>query len=229
MAGSPSPILDTLWAGYFTLNVAPTTGLMTGSLKIEDSVPSTILGRPATIVKRTITISGVMLQLPAGGGASFAHGQLSIPPLRALTETTKTSAFHFDGPVTVDPLIAATAGTAGTYTTIVDLLDNGGLVYPTGIPANGANVTLVISPDLKSLTFNGRKLPLAADSRPVGLIYADTVSPVKLAITLYLNLATGNVTSGATNYVQPVVSGYSVSLRQGSNTFPRSGTFVIKK
>lgn len=229
MAGSPSPILDTLWAGYFTLSVAPTTGLMTGSLKIEDSVPSTILGRPATIVKRTITISGVMLQLPAGGGASFAHGQLSIPPLRALTETTTTSAFHFDGPVTVDPLIAATAGTAGTYTTVVDLLDNGGLVYPTGIPANGANVTLVISPDLKSLTFNGRKLPLAADSRPVGLIYADTVSPVKLAITLYLNLATGNVTSGATNYVQPVVSGYSVSLRQGSNTFPRSGTFVIKK
>ncbi len=228
MAGSPSPIMDTIWANYFTLSVAPTTGLMTGTLKIEDSVPSAILGRPPTIVKRTITITGVMLQLPSGSTAAFAHGLLSLPPLNT-TVTTTTSAFTFTGPLAVDPFIATAAGSAGTYTTVVDLLANGGLVYPTGVPADGATVTFVISPDLKTLTFHGRKLTLAADSRPVALVYSDLVSAVKLTVTLYLNGTTGQVTSGATNYFQPVVSGYSVSIRQGYNNFPRNGTSVIKK
>lgn len=224
MAGSPSPIMDTIWANYFTLSVAPTTGLITGTLKIEDSVPSPIVGRPATLVKRTLTITGVMLQLPSGSTAPFAHGLLSIPPLNTKTETTTTSAFTFDGPVVIDPMIALAAGSAGTYTTIVDRLDNGGLIYPAGMPIDGATVTFIISPDLKTLTFNGRKLSLAGDSRPVALTYGDVVSAIKLTINLYLNTTTGQVTSGATNYFQP-----GFPLKQGNNTFPRNGTFVLKK
>jgi hypothetical protein len=225
MLGAPSPILDTKWATIFTLSVAPTTGLITGTLKIEDSIPPTTIGRPPTTVKRTITISGVMLQLPSGNTSPFARGLVSIPPLNVKTAATTTSAFTMDGPVTVDPYVATAAGTAGTYTTIVDRLDNGGLAYPAGIAADGANVTFIVSPDLKTLTFNGRRLSLLGDSRPVSLAYADIVSSVKLTVTLFLNGTTGNVASGNTNYFQPVFP----MPRQGSNNFPKNGTFVIKR
>ncbi|MCX6855328.1 MAG: hypothetical protein NTV80_10535 [Verrucomicrobia bacterium] len=225
MLGAPSPILDTKWATIFTLSVAPTTGLITGTLKIEDSIPPTTIGRPPTTVKRTITISGVMLQLPSGDTSPFARGLVSIPPLNIKTTTTTTTAFTLDGPVTVDPYIATAAGTAGTYTTIVDRLDNGGLAYPAGIAADGATVTFIVSPDLKTLTFNGRRLSLLGDSRPVSLAYADIVSAVKLTVTLFLNGTTGNVASGNTNYFQPVFP----MPRQGSNNFPKNGTFVIKR
>jgi hypothetical protein len=225
MLGAPSPILDTKWATIFTLSVAPTTGLITGTLKIEDSIPPTTIGRPPTTVKRTITISGVMLQLPSGDTSPFARGLVSIPPLNTKTATTTTTAFTLDGPVTVDPYIATAAGTAGTYTTIVDRLANGGLAYPAGIAADGATVTFIVSPDLKTLTFNGRRLSLLGDSRPVSLAYADIVSSVKLTVTLFLNGTTGNVASGNTNYFQPVFP----MPRQGSNNFPKNGTFVNKQ
>jgi len=123
MTGSPSPIQDTIWATYFTIIVSPTTGLVTGTLNIEDSVPSSTQGRPATTVKRAVKLYGVMLQMPSGA-TKFAHGMLVIPTLIKGGETT-TSAFSFSGPVSVDPFIASAVGSAGTYTTVVDLLDNG--------------------------------------------------------------------------------------------------------
>lgn len=236
IAGAPDPITASAeWVKYVALAVAPTTGLVTGTIKISDSVP--VLGKPNITVLRTLTFSGVMLQPPAGNTAPFAHGFFTIPPLNIKTETTTTNSFAFSGPVVVDPIIIAAAGTAGSYTTIVYRRPNGGLLYPTSCPISGFNVAFTISPDLQTLTFNGRVLKLGGgDSRPVALVYTD-LDPVKpdparvkdnATVTFYL-AANGRVQTGFASYNQFAFSGTTVTIKNGIAEFPSNGTSVIKK
>jgi hypothetical protein len=228
LVGAPDPVIaSTDWAKYVTLSVAPITGLITGTIKISDSVPVPL--KPNITVLRTLTFYGVLMQPPTVGSSAFAHGFLSIPPLNPKTETTTTNSFAFNGPIVADPVYVKAAGTAGTYTTIVDRRDNDGLPYPTSCPASGANVTFVISPDLKIVTFNGRKFTLVGDSRPVSLVYNDIVNVRDNgAVQLFLD-ANGKVISGVSNYNQITISGFIPTIKNGVVTYPRNGTSVIKK
>jgi hypothetical protein len=225
--GSPDPITASVeWAKYVTLAVAPTTGLITGTIKISDSVP--VLNKPNLTVLRTLAFAGVLMQPPAGNTAPFAHGLFSVPPLNPKTESTTTSSFAFNGPIVFDPAIVKAAGTAGTYTSVIDRRDNGGAFpYPSSTPANGATVTFVISPDLATLTFNGRKYTLQLDTRPVGLQYRSQIGIFDQAVVVlnldYLYGNTGRIQSGIANYVQ------GNPFRQGDIELPRLGTVITKR
>lgn len=228
--GSPDPILASAdWAKFVTIAVAPTTGLITGTIKISDNVPVPL--KPDLIVLRTLTFYGVLMQSPAGSTIPFSYGLFSVPPLNAKTQTTTTCCFDFSGPVVVDPILVAAAGTAGVYTSIVERRDNGGLPYPTSCPTTGTNVTFTISPDLKSLTFNGRIIKLLGDSRPVSLAYSDADAAHardNATVTFYLD-ANGKVQTGFASYNQITLSGFIPMIKNGIVEIPKSGTLVIKK
>lgn len=231
IVGAPDPITATAeWTKYVTLAIAPTTGLITGTIKISDSVP--VQNKPNLTVLRTLTFAGVLIQPPAGNTAPFAYGYFTVPPLNAKTETTTTSSFAFNGPIEIDPIIVKAAGTAGTYTSYVERRDNSGSPYPTNIPATGLNVTFIISPDLQTLTFNGRVLKLGnGDSRPVALVYTDADAihtRDNATVTLYLD-SNGKVQTGFGSYNQITISGYIPTIKNGLLEIPKTGAVVIKK
>ena len=88
-----------------------------------------------------------------------------------------------------------------------------------------------MSADLKTLTFNGRRFLLGnGDARPVELVYSD-VSNIYTgsSIVLKLNLMTGAVTGGFTNFNQTIVIRYIPNIKNGIHTFPRNNTSVIKR
>lgn len=220
--GVAPSLTDKVWPTFFTLSVAPTTGLLTGTLKIEDSVPSTIAGRPATIVKRTITITGVMLQLPAGSNAAFAHGLLSIPPLNTKTETTTTSAFAFNGPVVTDPFISANAAIAGTYSTTVRQISIIGT--PSRAPSDNSVVTFTISADLKTLTIGNRSLPIVTDARPYELLYQISTFGDMQNVRLVFDYLSPHALGGGTI----LYNQSRTSPQMASYDYPYPGTVVTK-
>ncbi|MEQ1749376.1 MAG: hypothetical protein ABL974_08125, partial [Prosthecobacter sp.] len=222
--GAAPSLTDKVWPTYFTLSVAPTTGLLTGTLKISDSVPSTIVGKPNVTVLRTLTFAGVMLQPPAGNTAPFAHGFFSIPPLNIKTETTTTSAFAFNGPVVTDPIITLNAGIAGTYSTRVRQLSILGV--PSRAPLDNAIVTFTVSADLKTLTIGNRILPLAIDARPVELLYEiSTIGDLQNVKLNFDYLSPQTLTGGTIIYNQS--KGFSFNM--ASYDYPTAGTFVTKQ
>lgn len=228
---APSPILDTAWASIFSLNVNPATGKLTGTLKIKDTVPNPVAGRPPLIKPRTLTLDGVLLQHPVGADGSFVCGVLGIPPLTPPTQTATTAGFFFDGPVMDDPFVAAAAATAGKYTVTVRQYSNGGTVpYASNAPADGEAVALELSADLKVLTFRGRRLTLEGDSRPVSLVYSNLPNVTdNLTVILYTHTTTGALTGGYAKYQQAGVSGRMPVIKISQYDFPKSGTSIIRR
>lgn len=229
LAGSPSSIYQDQWSKFFTLKVDPATGKITGSLTLEHTLPIVPPATTAAKVTRKLTLEGVMLQLESGDTSPFfAQGFILVPPVNPKTETTLSGMFAFEGgSVQVDPFVAASAATAGRYTINMNRFfeyDLDGFEGPgvtinitgkmVGTPDSGATVPFTIAPDLKSLTFFGRKIPLAGDSRPVSLVYTDiTDKNVKntLKVIVYLD-GNGQPTALAVEYMQLLAAKISTAL-----------------
>lgn len=202
--GSPSPLLPTEWAKFYTGKVDPKTGVITVTLKIQDTI-TTMVPRPSSkTITRTVTFNGVMFQLLEGDNSPIANGFGFVPGLTTADPITY-GGFGFTGPIEVDPLILSSARLAGNYTTVLDMLEPGTLP-PSNIPAHGATIPLSISSDLKTLKFNGRTLPLLGDSRPVSLVFSDAQkTPMNnLTVTIYINNINGGISGIAAQYFQVV-------------------------
>lgn len=173
-AGSPSTLIGTGWSKIFSGKIDPKTGKVTITINLEDSVPTSNPLRPK-LVKRKVTIEGVVLKVEVEGEGEFrfAPGFMLIPPLDPKTGTISSYALEFQGPAVLNALFTSAGELAGTYTALMKLES----VTPSGSPAtpfvDGQNSTFTISADLKTITIGGRKLPLAGDSRPVSVVYTD--------------------------------------------------------
>lgn len=214
LTGSPTPLYPELWAKIFSGKIDPKTGLMTLTLNIEDTEVTGTPPRTRNVVKkRKIVINGVYQQLLSNDlTVPYAYGHLLIPPLDPKTQTVLSGGLNLPGPVEVDPFVANAAATAGTYTTRLTLL-TGATPPPSNLPPVApASTTFTISSNLKEMVFNGRKIPLKGDSRPVSLVYTNADKSVRdnVTVTVYLNGA-GRVQSLATQYFQ--VSGITVKVR----------------
>ncbi len=193
--GGPSVTDQKSWAKIFTSKVDPKTGRITVTINITDLVEG-------KTIKRKVTVNGVLMQLESDLlDQPYAFGHLLIPPLDKTTGTTTSGGFDLPGPIYVDEIFAATANTVGTYSALLDLITPG--TPPSGVPADGSTINFTVSSDLSELTFNGRKVPFLADSRPVAIVFSDASdNPTNsLTVTLYLN-GSGIVTSLATQYVK---------------------------
>jgi len=93
------------------------------------------------------------------------------------------------GPIVEDEIFASAGNTPGTYTATLNLLPGSTVPPPSSAPAHNSQVTFTISRNLQEMVFNGRKLPLQGDSRPVSLTYSDAASKPtnNLSVTVNLN------------------------------------------
>lgn len=204
--GAPNALFPAQWTPIFTGKVDPKTGLITMTIKIEDVVPVVFPAKPKPNIKRTVTIAGVMFQLLPADPGPIASGFGWVPAL-VTTLPNIYGGFSFSN-VRVDPAIAEAATTAGSYTTTLQNQPSG-LAYPDNAPkpldGNGRiNVAFTIAPDLKTITFNGRVLPISGDSRPVSIVFSDAKASTvtnNVTVTAFLNF-TGVVTHVSTMYVR---------------------------
>jgi hypothetical protein len=194
-AGSPSLLTKAAdWKKIFTGKIDPKTGLLTATLNLEDKVGG-------KTVKRKVTISGILTQPAVVGASAFAFGYVLVPPLDSKTGTLVSAATEFIGPFVEDPLVLEAGPLAGTYT---GTFNRQPIIppfsYPAQMPAHNSTVTFTVSPDLKTVVFAGRTLPLSGDSRPVALVYVD--SKTKPIVTLNLYITGGVITGFGGQYIQ---------------------------
>ncbi|HAL73027.1 MAG TPA: hypothetical protein DCP71_14775 [Verrucomicrobiales bacterium] len=182
---------------------------------------------PLKFIKRVITFEGVLFNSD-NNEAPLAQGYFLIPPVNAKTSTTKAGTTALGGDLEelftgAPDLEGVRPGTAGTYTTTlvteikpldfsqltggVDGFSIGATPPMKGIPGEGASITFSIAPDLSSLTFNGRKIPLVGDQRKfnVALVFSDASSTkIKntLTVVVYLDPVSGQVAGLGAMYVQ---------------------------
>ena len=182
---SPSVLIGNGWAKILKGKVDPKTGKLTATLSLENEVAG-------KTVKRKVVIEGVMMKLVAEDNSALFQGFTLVPSLtKGGPLTSGMIAFP---EIIVNPNIAAAAATAGTYTGSYSIQLSTIAGTPAGKPTQGQNVSLTVSPDLKTLEFNGRLLSLSGDSRPVALVYQDLSGGLKLVVTIRLNFE-GVVTS----------------------------------
>lgn len=187
------------------------------------------------LIKRKVTYQGVLFNT-ADALKPLAAGNFLLPPIDAKTQTTLGGAVEIpDAPELlgtgsgVPAAGAVSPGTPGTYE-VSPLneffsfdwsslgIDGFGATVTgkrSGIPANGSKATFSIAPDLSSITFNGRKVPLVGDSRPVALVFSDaTAKNYKnmLTVIVYLNTSTGVASSVFASYIQLLSARYTVSV-----------------
>lgn len=236
-----APATAAAWAKLWKVKINPTTGVYTGTLNLRDLEQAAAVGTgkdaqytPVKFVNRKITIEGVLMQDFDNALEPFsAAGFFLLPPLNAKTSTTLAGGTEASGPLeplgTGGPVIGAISpGTPGNYTTLFSKVvefDYGSFASYGGfsitvngalksIPENNATVPFTIASDLSSITFNGKKLPLVGDSRPVALVFSNasaTNFKDSLTVITYLDTTTGRVTAVAGQYVQ---------LLSGSVTIP---------
>lgn len=189
------------FAKIFSGKVDPKTGKITATLNLDDTVPTTP-GRFKS-VKRKVVIEGVLLQFEDEIDA-FASAFALLPPLDAKTGTTTSGGLVFED-IQTDPMVATgQSGLAGSYSGTFNPL----VITPTSpddIPAAGT-VNFSISADLKTLTFNGRALPLTAYTPAAGQMSFTDKKNVKniVTATLYFNPATLAIVSLDVTYTQVV-------------------------
>lgn len=184
-ANSPSVLFGNGWAKIFKGKVDPKTGKLTATLSLEDEVAG-------KTVKRKVVVEGVMLKLVDGDTSLLFQGFTLVPSLTKGGPLTSGMIAFPD--IIANPQIEAAGATAGTYTGSYAITLSTISGSPDGKPTQGQNVSLTVSPDLKTLEFNGRTLTLSGDSRPVGLSYQDLKGGLKLVVTIRLNFM-GLVTS----------------------------------
>lgn len=208
------------WAKIWKVKVNPATGVYTGTLTLNHLVLTepTPTGEkeppiytPAKLVKRKVTVEGVLVPNPGDAGAPFsAEGFILVSALNSKTQPVVSGGAVGQGPLedrgTGNPSSSGlvTAGTAGIYSSVItnvvaldltELPSSGGFEFsrkgePKGIPANGNTVSLTVAPDMSHIVYNGRRLPLVGDSRPVALVFSDASKKTvknNLTVTLRLN------------------------------------------
>jgi hypothetical protein len=247
-----------IWTGKVDPNTGIFTGSMTltdlvdqdGATSVDSArVSSGYVQKALKIVRRKLAVQGVFfnVQDPL---KPLSAGNFLVPPLNSKIETNLYGAI--DVPSALEPLGAGgpalnglvSPGTPGTYEissfTRIDGFDwskfpvtNGVGVTVTGtmkgLPNNGAKATFVISPDLSTLTLNGRKVPLVGDSRPVALVYSDASSSTvknNLTVVVYLNTTTGQASGMFANYIQYLSAKYLLFGRTFSSYAPGVALYV---
>lgn len=140
----------------------------------------------------------------------MAAGNFLLPPLNAKLETILAGDIGLGNVLEIlglgapDPN-AIFPGIPGSYTMVLDAEPtdasreadgSSGVVFTTfmkNLPAAGSNSTFSITPNLGSLTFNGKTLPLIADGRPLHLVYSNAKSSFKdhLSVTVTISQVTG--------------------------------------
>lgn len=203
--GGPGLLDETAWSKIFAGRIDANTGLISAVLNVENNISG-------QKVKRKIIINGVSMQLESDDlSEPFAFGHLLIPPLASTTDTLSSGDFQLVGPMKENPLFASASNTAGDYSAVLTMVA-AATPAPSGAPANGSTARFAVASNLRTLTFNGRKISLQGDSRPVSLVYSDAAkSPMNnLTVTLFLQ-PTGAVRDIAVQYVQ--VAGFVPKIR----------------
>ncbi|MEN3940349.1 hypothetical protein WJU23_03570 [Prosthecobacter sp. SYSU 5D2] len=188
-ASAPNPVTSDDWKKILKGKVDIKTGKVTITITLGD--------------KRKVVIEGVVL-LPEGDElATFtlAPGFVMIPPVDKKTGTISYGALQFQGPFVIDPLLASAAATAGTYNAVIKEESN--TVPPaSGTVTDGETIKFTISPDLKTLTIDGKKMPLVGDSRPISLGYVLIKGMNSTSVIMYLD-ESGTPTGFFLTYAQP--------------------------
>lgn len=203
--GGPSAQDQAAWSKIFSGKVDPKTGLITVTINITDSVAG-------KTIKRKVTLNGLFVQLENDLlEEPYAFGHLLIPPLDPKTQTLTSGGFSLPGPIQPDPLFASAGNTPGTYTCVLEEQEHPS-PRPSKAPADGARITFTISPNLREMVFNGRKISLSGDSRPVTMSFTDvTVTPLNsLTVIVTLN-GSGQVNDVFATYNQ---LGFPVKVRE---------------
>jgi len=203
--GGPGLPDETAWSKIFAGRIDANTGLISAVLNVENNISG-------QKVKRKIIINGVSMQLESDDlSEPFAFGHLLIPPLASTTDTLSSGNFQLVGPMTENPLFVSASNTAGDYSAVLTMVA-AATPAPSGAPANGSTARFAVASNLRVLTFNGRKISLQGDSRPVSLVYSDAAkSPMNnLTVTLFLH-PNGAVRDIAVQYVQ--VAGFVPKIR----------------
>jgi hypothetical protein len=188
-ASAPNPTTSDDWKKFLKGKVDIKTGKVIITLTLGD--------------KRKVVIEGVVLlpQVDAEGTFTFAPGFVMIPPVDKKSGTITYGAMQFQGPFVIDPLLATSTATAGTYNAVIKEESN--TTPPaTGTVTHGETIKLTISPDLKTLTFDGKKMPLTGDSRPVSLSYVTIKGMNITTVIIYLDHS-GAPTGFFVTYAQP--------------------------
>lgn len=246
-----APSIAAEWAKIWSGKVDPNTGIYSGSFTltelidtdgpIADPKSNALKQNPIKIIKRKVSFQGVLFN-SANPLAPLAAGNFILPPLDSKQETL---AGAVDIPDELEDLgtgapVAGlvSPGTPGTYEvnpfSRIEEFDwsnfpaSGGVGVTvrgsiTGLPANNSRVSFTISPDLGTLTLNGRKVPLVGDGRPSSLVYSDATSKnykKTLTVVVYLNTTTGRASGIFANYIQLLPATYTVFGRKFSAFVP---------
>lgn len=230
-AGSTFGFDPSLWAKVITTKIDPKTGKFIATVNIEDIIEPTTPTGKSKLVKRKVAFEGVLLRPAQGSVAPIAQGQIIVPPKDVKTDTTTSSMFAFSGNIVEDAIYAAAAATAGTYKGVIIRQPNEPedpqdvmIPYATGTPGPpaGANITFTISPDLQTLTFQGRVLKLRNDGRGTNNIITYDDLPQKIGNSCLVHLQV----HGTTKRVIGIFATYNQFARSGFSVVTRVSNFL---
>lgn len=217
-----------IFQGTLTLTELVGGGTNFDSAGLENMNPKTRSALPPIkYVKRKVTIQGVLMNVD-DPEVPLAFGFSIVPPVNAKTEKTQFGAVELGGQFQLlntgaPDLSGVRPGTAGTYEVQLNAIikeidysalaagDSGFEIKSVGslknLPSTVGKTVFSVSPDLSTVVFNGRKLPLIGDQRQfnVALVYSDAKSTNirdTLTVILYLDLVTGQVKHVGAQYVQ---------------------------
>lgn len=232
MVGSPSPVSTSAWSKFFSGSVDPKTGVVKITIKVTDNL--TTPPAKAKYLTRSVTFTGVMFQLTAeqlAANVSFVGGYTYTPPLPSLTGIY--GSFAFNGPLFLDQLYKGSLAmkVAKRFTVSLEMLEPGTPSPTVTLPSTSSPVTVSLAQDLKSVTFNGRKVSLLSDQLLIpGLLIAFSdvkSSPTNNLIVQIMFNSDGKPIGGFIQYYQVTRSGYIPTLRIRNYTFEEETVVLL--
>ena len=232
MVGSPSPVSTSAWSKFFSGSVDPKTGVVKITIKVTDNL--TTPPAKAKYLTRSVTFTGVMFQLTAeqlAANVSFVGGYTYTPPLPSLTGIY--GSFAFNGPLFLDQLYKGSLAmkAAKRFTVSLEMLEPGTPSPTVTLPSTSSPVTVSLAQDLKSVTFNGRKVSLLSDQLLIpGLLIAFSdvkSSPTNNLIVQIMFNSDGKPIGGFIQYYQVTRSGYIPTLRIRNYTFEEETVVLL--
>jgi hypothetical protein len=232
MVGSPSPVSTSAWSKFFSGSVDPKTGVVKITIKVTDNL--TTPPAKAKYLTRSVTFTGVMLQLTAeqlAANVSFVGGYTYTPPLPSLTGTY--GSFAFNGPLFLDQLYKGSLAmkAAKRFTVSLEMLEPATPSPTVTLPSTSGPVTVSLAQDLKSVTFNGRKVSLLSGQLLIPgqiIAFSDVKSsPTNNLIVQIMFNFEGKPIGGAIQYYQVTRSGYIPTLRLRNYTFEEETVVLL--
>lgn len=232
MVGSPSPVSTSAWSKFFSGSVDPKTGVVKITIKVTDNL--TTPPAKAKYLTRSVTFTGVMFQLTAeqlAANVSFVGGYTYTPPLPSLTGTY--GSFAFNGPLFLDQLYKGSLAmkAAKRFTVSLEMLEPATPSPTVTLPSTSGPVTVSLAQDLKSVTFNGRKVSLLSGQLLIPgqiIAFSDVKSsPTNNLIVQIMFNFEGKPIGGAIQYYQVTRSGYIPTLRLRNYTFEEETVVLL--